>query len=125
MVPRHPFPLGVTRGDRLRLNVDDAGFVDTEFACRLERDTKSLVVNGTPPGVVSVGGYRFALRELQNQVTRIDESGSLAALPDLLMGHRLAGGAGDRDAMRQALATQGADPLVVAAFRGRRAGQAA
>jgi hypothetical protein len=125
MVPRHPFPLGVTRGDRLRLNVDDAGFVDTQFACRLERDTKSLVVNGAPPGVVSVGGYRFALRELQNQVTRIDESGSLAALPDLLMGHRLAGGAGDRDAMRQALATQGADPLVVAAFRGRRAGQAA
>ncbi|HLN10557.1 MAG TPA: class I adenylate-forming enzyme family protein, partial [Xanthobacteraceae bacterium] len=68
MVPRHPFPLGATRGDRLRLNVDEAGFVDTEFACRLERDAKSVVVNGAPPGVVSVGGYRFALRELQNVV---------------------------------------------------------
>lgn len=124
MVPRHPFPLGVTRGDRLRLNVDDAGFVDTEFACRLERDAKSLVVNGAPPGVVSVGGYRFALRELQNQVTRIDEAGSLAALPDLLAGHRLAGAAGDRDAIRQALTMQGANPLVVAAFRGRRTGRA-
>lgn len=124
MVPRHPFPLGVSRGDRHRLNIDDAGFVDTEFACRLERDTKSLVVNGAPPGVVSVGGYRFALRELQNQITRIDEAGSLAALPDLLAGNRLAGAAGDRDAIRQALAMQGANPLVVAAFRGRRAGRA-
>jgi hypothetical protein len=124
MVPRHPFPLGVSRGDRLRLNVDDVGFVDTEFACRLERDTKSLVVNGAPAGVVSVGGYRFALRELQNLVTRIDESGSLAALPDLLAGHRLAGAATDRDAIRNALTAQGVNPLVVAAFRAKRAGRA-
>jgi hypothetical protein len=124
MVPRHPFPLGVTRGDRLRLNIDDAGFIDTEFTCRQERDTRALVINGAPQGVVSVGGYRFALRELQQQITRIDEAGSLAALPDLLAGHRLAGAAGDRDAIRQALAMQGANPLVVAAFRGRRAGRA-
>lgn len=124
MVPRHPFPLGVSRGDRLRLNVDDDGFVDTEFACRLERDTKSLVVNGAPAGVVSVGGYRFALRELQNLVARIDESGSLAALPDLLAGHRLAGVANDRDAVRHALTAQGVNPLVIAAFRAKRAGRA-
>ncbi|MGA2127014.1 MAG: AMP-binding protein [Xanthobacteraceae bacterium] len=124
MVPSHSFPLGATRGDRLRLKIDDVGFVDTEFACRLERDGKSLVVNGAPPGVVSVGGYRFALRDLQSQVARIDEAGSLAALPDLLAGSRLAGAADDRDAMCQALTTQGANPLVVAAFRGRRAGRA-
>jgi hypothetical protein len=124
MVPRHPFPLGVSRGDRLRLSVDDDGFVDTEFACRLERDTKSLVVNGAPAGVVSVGGYRFALRELQNLVARIDESGSLAALPDLLAGHRLAGVANDRDAVRHALTAQGVNPLVIAAFRAKRAGRA-
>jgi len=124
MVPRHPFPLGVSRGDRLRLNVDAEGFVDTEFACRLDRDSRSLVVNGAPPGVVSVGGYRFALRELQNLVAQIDESGSLAALPDLLAGHRLAGTASDRDAIRSALAEQGANPLVISAFRGKRGGRA-
>ena len=124
MVPLHPFPPGVARGDHLRLKVDDDGFIDTDFPCRVERDTKALVVTGGPPGIVSVGGYRFALRDLQKLVAQVDEEGSLAALPDLLAGQRLAGTAADRDAVRQALAEQGANPLVVAAFRGRLAGRA-
>jgi AMP-binding enzyme len=124
MVPLHPFPPGVTRHDNLRLKLDDDGFIDTEYPCRVERDTKALVVNGAPPGIVSVGGYRFALRDLQNLVAQVDGEGSLAALPDLLSGQRLAGSAADRDAVRQALTEQGANPLLVAAFRGRRSGQA-
>jgi hypothetical protein len=124
IVPLHPLPPGLARGNRPRLRVDDGGFIDTEFPCRVERDTKALVVSGAPPGIVSVGGYRFALRDLQKLVAQIDEEGALAALPDLLAGQRLAGTATDRDAMRQALAEQGANPLLVAAFRGRRVGRA-
>ena len=74
--------------------------------------------------MIGVGGYRFALRELQSLVTPLDESGSVAALPDVLAGHRLAGIAGDRAAIRAKLAEQGANPLVSAAFRELRPGRA-
>jgi hypothetical protein len=124
MVPLHPFPPGVARRDNLRLKVDDDGFIDSEFACRVERDTKLLVVTSAPPGIVSIGGYRFALRDLQNLVAQVDDQSSLTALPDMLAGQRLAGAAADRDAIRQALSAQGANPLLVAAFRGRRPGRA-
>jgi hypothetical protein len=123
MVPRHPFPPGSERGDGPRVKVADDGTVDTGYACRIDRDTKMLVVDGPPAGVVSVGGYRFVLRELQDLIGRIEDGSTLAALPDVLAGHRLAGGGVDRDAIRQALIDQGASPLLVAAFGKRRAGQ--
>ncbi len=46
--------------------------------------------------------------------------GTLAVLPDALAGHRLAGSAADRDAVRDALAKLGANPLLAGAFRDRR-----
>jgi hypothetical protein len=69
---------------------------------------------------VSIGGYRFALRELQDLVGRVDANGVLAALPDRLAGQRLAGLAADQAAIRQALAALGVNPLVCSAFRERR-----
>lgn len=120
MVPRHPFPPGIERGDPLRLKIGDDGLVDTGYPCRLDRAAQALTIDGPPAGVVSVGGYRFAQRDLQGLVTPIDGGGSVAALPDVLAGHRLAGTGGDRGALRAALAEQGANPLVIAAFRDRR-----
>jgi hypothetical protein len=90
----------------------------------VERESQKLVIDGPPAGLVSVGGYRFALRGLHDLVAPIDEAGSVAALPDALAGHRLAGVGDDRDAIRDKLADRGANPLVVGAFRDKRPGRA-
>ena len=57
-------------------------------------------------------------------IAHIADGSTLAALPDALAGQRLAGVATDRNAIREALAAQGANPLVVAAFRERRGDRA-
>jgi hypothetical protein len=116
MVPQPDLPAGSRSHEALATKTD--GFVDTGYPCRLDRD--GLVVTGPPAGLVGVGGYRFAWRELQDLVAGVEGGGSLAALPDRLAGHRLAGVATDRDAVREALIALGANPLVIAAFRDRR-----
>ena len=80
-------------------------------------------MTGSPAGLVSVGGYRFGLHELHRLVETVDASGTLAALPDQLTGQRLAGHAQDCAAVRTSLAELGANPLIVGAFRDRRAGE--
>lgn len=120
MVPRFPYPPGAERGDAPFFKVGDDGFVDTGYTCRMERDTHAMVVTGPPPGLVSVGGYRFALRDLQELASQIEPGSTLAALPDALAGHRLAGNAGNREAIRDALDQRGVNPLILGAFRDRR-----
>jgi AMP-binding enzyme len=117
MVPQRALAPATQR----RAAADGAAVVDTGYACRLEAETNALTLTGAPPGMVSVGGYRFALRELQDAVGRIDADGVLAALPDMLGGQKLAGTAADHAAMRAALDALGINPLVGAAFRDRRA----
>jgi hypothetical protein len=124
MVPAHPCPPGSARGDQFNLKTGADGFVDTAFPCHVDRATERLVIDGPPAGIVSVGGYRFALRDLQNLVAPIDADGSVAALPDVLAGHRLAGVGNDRGVIRDKLADQGTNPLVVGAFRDKRPGRA-
>jgi hypothetical protein len=123
MVPRRAFPPGAERGEGPRLKANPDGFVDTGHACRLDR-AGMLIIDAPPAGTVSVGGYRFVLKELQDYVAHIAEGSTLAALPDTLAGQRLAGVATDRGAIREALAAQGVNPLVVAAFRDRRGDKA-
>jgi hypothetical protein len=77
------------------------------------------VVTGPPPGLVSIGGYRFALDDLQDVVARADGGATIAALPDPLVGQRLVGSATDRDNMLVALDLAGVNPLILGAFRGR------
>jgi hypothetical protein len=123
MVPAHPCPPGSPRGPQFNLTIGHDGFVDTLFPCHVDRATGRLTIDGPPAGIVSVGGYRFAVRDLHDLVAPIDPDGSLAALPDALAGHRLAG-VGDRGAICAKLAEQGANPLVVGAFREREPGPA-
>ena len=119
MVPARA-PAGNETGEPRSPKIDAEGFVDTEYPCRLDRDSNTLIVSGPPAGLINVGGYRFAWRELQDLLTELGAGGSLASLPDRLTGHRLAGVAADRESIRSALAARGVNPLLVAAFRDRR-----
>jgi len=124
MVPAHPCPPGSPRGPQFNLTLGPDGFVDTRFPCHIDRATGRLVLDGPPAGIVSVGGYRFAVRDLRDLIAPIDPDGAVAPLPDAIAGHRLAGVGGDRLAIRDKLVEQGASPLVVGAFRERRASAA-
>ena len=124
MVPHATFPPGAERASTPKLKIVDGG-IDTGYACRVDRETKMLTIDGPPAGIVSVGGYRFALRATQDLVAGIEDGSTLAALPDMLAGHRLAGAGADRDAICDALLAHGANPLLVAAFRARKSSQQA
>jgi hypothetical protein len=89
--------------------------IDTGYPCRMDRD--GIVITAAPAGIANVGGYRFAMRDLQQTVRMSDSDGLLAALPHSITGHRLAGNAGDPRAMRRSLNEQGLGPLVSGAFR--------
>jgi hypothetical protein len=117
MVPTRPFPPGAELGDGPHLAVNKTGFVDTGIPCRIEQ--KTLVVSGPPAGMVGVGGARFALRALESEVTSLDTTATIVALPDALAGQRLVGAAEDADVVRTELEQRGAHPLVAGAFRPR------
>lgn len=125
MVPVHSFPPGAT-GDRLgnpRLAVDEEGFIDTGYPCRFAPSSGSLIVTGPPTGIVSVGGYRFIIATLQEAVSRVEPAAMIAAFPDGLTGQRIAGVALRREELQAALRQFGLGPLVVNAFRARRAAE--
>jgi hypothetical protein len=124
MVPAHPCPPGSPRGPQFNLTLGPDGFIDTRFPCHVDPATGRLVLDGPPAGIVSVGGYRFATRDLQDLIAPIDRDGAVAPLPDALAGHRLAGIGGDRAAIHDKLVDQGASPLVAGAFRDKRPGRA-
>jgi hypothetical protein len=63
--------------------------------------------------------------QLQELASGIAGSAVLAALPDALSGHRLAGQAEDRASVRQALDALGVNPLLSGAFNDRRKADAA
>jgi hypothetical protein len=67
-------------------------------------------------GIVTVGGHRLALRDLEIPVDAVGAA-TLAVLPDILAGHRLAGIASDHDAVERALASCGANALLTGALR--------
>lgn len=119
MVPHNTFPPGAERSGRPYFKIGHAGLVDCGYTCRVDFVTRAMVVTGPPSGIVSVGGYRFPLRDLQDVVGRVDSGATLAALPDPVVGQRLIGNAADRDTMQAALNAVGVNPVVVAAFRDR------
>ena len=108
------------RGHDPYLTVGADGLVDTGYTCRVEDDAKTVVVTGPPAGIVSFGGYRFVLSELQSLLARVGNDCTLTALPDALSGQRLAGSAPNREQVQEELAALGVNPLIVDAFRERR-----
>jgi hypothetical protein len=126
MVPRGAFPPGAEKTLLPRFTAAADGFVDTGYAAEIGPDVdakgpQSVAVSGPPPGLVTFGGYRFAIAELANIISGLDSSGTLAVRPDPLAGHRLAGTATNQEAIRMALRGIGANPLLVEAFRARTA----
>jgi hypothetical protein len=114
MVPRASFPAGAERSGLPCLKIAPSGFLDTGYACRAHSET--LVLRAPPPGIVTVGGCRLALRDLEIPAGGTGTA-TLAVLPDILAGHRLAGIAADHDAVERALASSGANSLLTGAFR--------
>lgn len=94
-------------------------FVDTGYAARKDARTGHITISAPPSGLVSVGGYRFVANDLNAWAERLPQGGMLAALPDRMNGHRLAGRAGDNARARSTLAELGLNPLMVEAFRDR------
>jgi hypothetical protein len=113
MVPFQTFP----RSASAHLTTGANGIADTLYPCRVDRMAGTVTVTGPPPGIVSVGGYRFVLSEIEKIVRHTHSGASVTALPDALAGHRLAGSSGDRDEIiRVALARLGVNPLLTDAF---------
>lgn len=123
MVPKAAFPPGVEHGGGAFFAPAEDGFVDTGFMCRLDRVTQELTVTGPAAGFAAVGGYRFRPGDLEARVATADPGATIVALPDALLGERLAGSGRDRTpAFLRAL---GHNPLIAGAFRPRKADAAA
>ena len=118
MAPHHPFPHAAGFAGSYFKTGDD-GALDTGFPCRIDKETGGLVVTGPPAGLFSIGGYRFAMHDVQQVVAQADKEANVAALPDTFAGHRLAGHSKDRAAVRHTLDAVGLNPLIVRAFRDR------
>ena len=124
MVPSAAFPPG-EKGRAMHHSPDHAGYVDTGFACRLDKQSQTLSVSMPPPAVVSVGGYRLRQSDVDACVEKAAPEAAVVPLPDRTLGHRLAGTAKDKNAVAAALDAQGVNALISGAFRQRGAADAA
>ena len=118
MVPAAAYAAPPSESDSL-LSQPPRDYADTGYAARLERSNGAICITAPPPGIVSVGGYRFLSHELQEWAKRLGQGALLTALPDRLCGYRLAGRAQDNARGREALSQLGLNPLMSEAFRDR------
>jgi AMP-binding enzyme len=125
MVPVQGFPPGAERGHTPRFSLEDAGYIDTGFGCRVSRDARTLIVTTPPPGVTVVGGYRFHRRDVDGLVAQVDPDATIVALPDADLGQRLAGSAANRADLLAKLKARGVNALISGAFQPRGASEAA
>ena len=120
MVPGNAFPPGAETGPDPHFAVDDLGFVDSGYPCRLESDSQTLAIDSAPAGLSSVGFYRFRRAQLEAQVASIDPNATIVAVPNAFLNARLGGSAPDYLAVAAQLLANGANPLIVEAFRPRK-----
>ena len=106
MVPTRAFPSAEP--------LSSETFLDTGFTCA--RDGEHLAITGPQAGVTAVGGYRFAQVALDTMLATIDAAATDMAVPDALLGQRLAGRGADPQATIAALQARGANPLITGAF---------
>jgi hypothetical protein len=110
MVSAHAFPSGEAFAPD--------GFIDTGFTCALAGD--ALTISGAPAGLTAIGGYRFAQSAADALIAAADPAAALMAVPDALLGQRLAGRSPDPQALAAALQARGANALIADAFHRRR-----
>jgi len=124
MVPSAAFP-PVEKGHATRISPDHSGYIDTGFACRLDKQSQTLAITVPPSGIVNVGGYRLRQSDVDACVEKAASAANVIPLPDRMLGYRLAGAAQDKDAVAAALDAQGVNALISGAFRRRGAADAA
>ncbi len=115
MVPAHAFPPGAVPSGTARATLD--GYRDTGFACWLAPETGTLDLTAPPAGIAAVGYYRFRQHEVYAAVADVDPAVVVAALPDGLLGQRLAASA--KPATASELQARGVNALIAGAFRPR------
>jgi hypothetical protein len=94
-------------------------FIDTGYPCRAA--TGCLVVTGAKPGMITIGGYRLPRSDLDALATTLQADELIAALPDKLLGQRLAAPKSGRDGVADMLMAYGVNPLIAGAFARRHA----
>lgn len=119
MVPKAAFPPGVEHGAEPYLAADKDGFVETGFTCQVDDEAKTLRVSGPPGGIAAIGGYRFAIGDMESQISMADPAATIVALPGGLLAQKLAGSALDNAAVAAVILAQGSNPLLASAFRAR------
>ena len=117
MVPASAFPPGIEDNGAQHFAVDDQGFADTGYPCRIENDT--IVLVAPPAGVTSIGGYRMHQASFDPAIAAIDPGATIVALPDAMLGQRLAGSTSDSDAMMAEMQARGLNALIAGAFAPR------
>jgi hypothetical protein len=119
MVPAAAFPPGAETASEPHLTVDGLGFTDTGFPCRFDRDSSIFVVTAPPGGITSIGGYRLHQVAVDAAVAGIDSAATIVALPDAILGQRLAGSTNGRDAVIKEAQARGFNALIAGAFEAR------
>jgi acyl-CoA synthetase (AMP-forming)/AMP-acid ligase II len=101
--------------------VDIASFSEAELhAARRGRDGKPISIpQAVATGLVTVGFYRFRQDDIDAAVAAADPNAIIAALPDALLGQRLAGSALNPADIAANLQERGAHALIAGAFRMR------
>jgi hypothetical protein len=117
MVPTQPFPPGGEQGKEDRDAA--AGYFDTGFACRIARANSTLVLTAPPAGITTSGFYRFRQSAVDDVVAAVDPEAVIVALPDAMLGQRLAGSGREAAAIAAALEARGVNALIAGAFRPR------
>jgi hypothetical protein len=119
MVPAAAFPSSAEAGPEPHPTVEGLGFADTGYPCRFDRDSSTFVVTAPPGGVTSIGGYRLLQTAVDAAVAGIDSAATIVALPDAVLGQRLAGSADGRDAVIKQAQARGLNALIAGAFAPR------
>ncbi|HEY4142870.1 MAG TPA: AMP-binding protein [Pseudolabrys sp.] len=117
MVPASAFPPGIEDKGAQHFAVDDQGFADTGYPCRVENDR--IVLVSPPAGVTGIGGYRLHQASFDAAVAAIDTGATIVALPDAVLGQRLAGSSRDNEAFMTEMQARGLNALIATAFAPR------
>jgi hypothetical protein len=110
--------------------VDIASFGETDLtSTRRGPDGRSALVPpgafAAPAGLTAVGFYRFRQCDVDAAVAAVDPAAVIVALPEALLGQRLAGTAHDLAATAARLQARGVNSLIAGAFRPRGSANAA